>query len=63
MGLFQWAMMALIVSLVTGALSFTGSANGTGTLARVLSGACLAIAVVLFVLIVLGVSVPLPEPG
>ncbi|MDQ3812981.1 MAG: DUF1328 domain-containing protein [Armatimonadota bacterium] len=56
MGFLEWAIMALIVSLVAGALGFTGVARGAATIAKVLFGIFLFIALVLFVLIVLGVS-------
>lgn len=56
MDLLVWAIVALVISLIAGALGFTGVARGAGTIAKVLFGIFLVIAVILFILVVLGVT-------
>lgn len=56
MDILTWAIIALVISLVAGALGFTGVARGAGTIAKVLFGIFLVIAVILFILVVLGVT-------
>jgi uncharacterized membrane protein YtjA (UPF0391 family) len=56
MDLLWWAIIALVISVVAGGLGFTGVAAGAGTIARVLFGVFLLIAIVLFVLVVLGIG-------
>lgn len=56
MDLLFWAVVALIVALVAGGLGFTGVARGAATVSYVLFGIFLFIALVLFVLVLLGVS-------
>ena len=56
MDLLMWAVIALIVSVVAGALGFSGVAKGAGMIAKVLFGIFLIIALILFVMIVLGVG-------
>lgn len=57
MDLLTWAIVALVVSFIAGALGFSGVARGAATLARLLFGIFLAIAVVLFVMVILGISI------
>jgi len=47
MDLLTWAIIALIVAVVAGALGFTGIARGAATVARILFGIFLIIAVIL----------------
>jgi uncharacterized membrane protein YtjA (UPF0391 family) len=54
--LLQWAIIALVVSLIAGALGFSGVAAGAGRIAKVLFGIFLVIAIVLFLLVVLGIT-------
>ena len=56
MDLLFWAIVALVISLVAGALGFSGVAAGAATISRVLFGLFLVIALILFVLIMLGVG-------
>ena len=56
MDLIWWAIIALVVSLVAGGMGFTGLAAGAATISRVLFGIFLLIAIVLFVLVVLGIG-------
>jgi uncharacterized membrane protein YtjA (UPF0391 family) len=56
MDLLWWAVIALVVSLIAGGLGFTGVAAGAATIARVLFGIFLLIAIVLFVLLLLGIG-------
>lgn len=53
----MWAIVALVVSIIAGALGFTGVAAGAATIAKLLFGVFLLIAVVLFVLVLLGIGV------
>jgi uncharacterized membrane protein YtjA (UPF0391 family) len=59
MDLFTLATIALVISLIAGVFGFTGIANGAAAVAKVLFGIFLAIAVVVFLLVVLGVSLVL----
>lgn len=56
MDLLGWAIIALIIAVVAGALGFTGVARGAATISRVLFGLFLVIAVVLFIMLALGIS-------
>ena len=56
MDLIWWAIIALVVSLVAGGMGFTGVAAGAATISRVLFGIFLLIAIVLFILVVLGIG-------
>lgn len=56
MDLLWWAVIALIVSLVAGGLGFSGVAQGAATISRVLFGIFLVIAVILFILVILGIG-------
>ena len=55
MSLLWWAIIALVISLVAGALGFTGIARGSATVARVLFGIFLILAIILFIMVVLGI--------
>ena len=57
MDLLTWAIIALVVSLIAGSLGFTGVARGAATVAKLLFGLFLVIAVVLFILVLVGVDV------
>ena len=56
MDLLGWAVIALVISLIAGALGFTGVARGAGTIAKILFGVFLVIAIILFILLLTGVS-------
>ncbi|RIK39632.1 MAG: DUF1328 domain-containing protein [Chloroflexi bacterium] len=56
MSLLWWAIIALVISLVAGALGFTGIARGSATVARVLFGIFLILAIILFIMVVLGIG-------
>ena len=49
MNLLWWAIIALIVAVVAGALGFTGIARGAATIARILFGIFLVIFIVLLI--------------
>ena len=51
--MLKWAIIFLVVSLVAGALGFTGIASGAARIAKILFGICLAIFLVLLVLAIL----------
>ncbi|MBE9127652.1 MULTISPECIES: DUF1328 domain-containing protein [unclassified Coleofasciculus] len=55
MNLLWWAVIALIVAVIAGAMGFTGVARGAATIARWLFGIFLFIAVAIFVLLALGI--------
>lgn len=46
----KWALIFLVISLVAGALGFTGVARGAATIAKILFGVFLAIFIVLLLL-------------
>jgi uncharacterized membrane protein YtjA (UPF0391 family) len=48
--MLKWAFIFLVISLIAGALGFTGVARGAGTIAKILFGVFLAIFVVLLLL-------------
>ncbi len=56
MELLTWAIIALVISLIAGGAGFTGVAAGAATIARVLFGIFLLIAVVLFAMVLLGIG-------
>jgi len=56
MDLLFWAIIALVISLVAGGLGFSGVAAGAATVSKALFGIFLLIAVVLFVLLLLGIG-------
>ena len=51
--MLKWALIFLVISLVAGALGFTGVARGASAIAKILFGIFLAIFVVLLLLAVL----------
>jgi uncharacterized membrane protein YtjA (UPF0391 family) len=57
MDLLTLAVIALFIAIVAGVFGFTGIASAAATVAKVSSGIFLAIAVVVFLLVVLGVSI------
>jgi uncharacterized membrane protein YtjA (UPF0391 family) len=59
MELLTFAVIALVISLIAGVFGFTGIASGAATVAKVLFGIFLTIAVIIFLLVVLGVSIVL----
>lgn len=54
--MLSFAIGALLISLVAGALGFTGIAKGAAAVAKVVFGIFLAVAVLLFILIAMGIS-------
>jgi uncharacterized membrane protein YtjA (UPF0391 family) len=56
MSLLGWAIVALVVSLIAGGLGFTGVARGAASIAKILFGLFLVIAVILFILVILGID-------
>lgn len=59
MGLLELAIIALIISLIAGALGFTGVARGAGAVAKILFGIFLVIALILFLMVLLGIGIVL----
>lgn len=57
MDLLTWAIIALVVAVIAGALGFTGVSRGAATIAKILFGIFLVIALILFILILTGVSI------
>ncbi|MDR7039071.1 MULTISPECIES: DUF1328 domain-containing protein [Methylobacterium] len=49
MTLLKWALIAFVISLIAGALGFTGIASGAASLARILFGLFLVIAIIIVV--------------
>jgi uncharacterized membrane protein YtjA (UPF0391 family) len=56
MDLLWWAVIALVVALIAGGLGFSGVARGAATIARILFGIFIVIAVILFIMVVLGIG-------
>ncbi len=56
MSLLWWAIIALIISVVAGAMGFSGVSRGAGTIAKVLFGIFLVIAIILFIFVILGMT-------
>lgn len=56
MDLLWWAIIALVISLVAGGLGFSGVAAGAATISKVLFGIFLVIAVIIFIMVLLGVG-------
>jgi uncharacterized membrane protein YtjA (UPF0391 family) len=54
MDLLWWAVIALIVAIIAGALGFTGVSRGAATISKVLFAIFLIIAVVIFILALAG---------
>ncbi len=50
MTLLKWALICFVVSLLAGGLGFTGIAAGAGSLARILFGLFMAIAIIIVVI-------------
>lgn len=46
MSLLRWAIIFLVISLIAGALGFTGVARGASTIAKILFGIFLALFVI-----------------
>jgi len=54
--LLSWAITALLISIVAGLLGFTGIAAGAAVIAKVTFGLFLFIALVLFIMVMLGIG-------
>ncbi|MDB5592466.1 DUF1328 domain-containing protein [Enterovirga sp.] len=48
--MLKWAVIFFVVSLIAGALGFTGIAAGAGRIARILFGLFLALAVIVVII-------------
>lgn len=57
MDLLGWAIIALVVSLIAGALGYTGVARGAASISRLFFVLFLIIAIALFVMVALGISI------
>ena len=51
--MLKWALIFLVISLIAGALGFTGVARGAGSIAKILFGIFLAIFLILLILALL----------
>jgi uncharacterized membrane protein YtjA (UPF0391 family) len=51
--MLKWALIFLVISLIAGALGFSGVARGAATIAKILFGIFLAIFIVLLLLALL----------
>jgi uncharacterized membrane protein YtjA (UPF0391 family) len=56
MGLLGWAVTAAIVAIVAGIMGFTGVASGAATVARLLFGVFLVVALLLFAFSLFGLA-------
>ena len=50
MTLLKWALICFVVSLLAGGLGFTGIASGAGSLARILFGLFMVVAIAIVVI-------------
>lgn len=57
MDLLTWAIIAFIISIIAGALGFTNVAGAARTAAKWLFGIFLVLALLLFLLVLLGIGV------
>ncbi len=57
MDLLTWAIVALVIAVIAGALGFSGVAQGAATISRILFGVFLIVALILFVMVILGIGV------
>lgn len=55
MSLLIWALIAFVIAIIAGLFGFTGVAQGTASVGRLLFGLFLVVAVVFLVLALLGV--------
>lgn len=53
MKLLRWALIAFVISIVAAGLGFTGIASGARTIAKLLFGVFLALAIVIVLIAVL----------
>ncbi|WP_121971619.1 DUF1328 family protein [Leptolyngbya sp. BC1307] len=53
MDLLTWAIIAVVIAVIAGALGFSGVARGAATIARFIFGIFLVVALILFVMTVL----------
>ena len=56
MDLLWWAIIALVISFIAAGLGFSGVAAGAATIAKVLFGIFLVIAIAIFIMIALGIG-------
>jgi len=54
--LVWWALLALVISLIAGALGFTGIGAGAATVSKAIFGVFLVLFVILLALAVLGIA-------
>ena len=56
MSLLWWSIIAFVVAIVAGALGFRGVESGAATIAKVLFGIFLVLALIILVMAILGVG-------
>ncbi len=56
MGLLQWGLVALAISLIAGLLGLTSSAHAIRQIAKALFGFFLTLALIMLVMVVLGIG-------
>ncbi|PSN13037.1 DUF1328 domain-containing protein [filamentous cyanobacterium CCT1] len=54
MDLLTWAIVALVVAAIAGTLGFTGIARGVETIARAMFALFFVVALILFLMVLLG---------
>jgi uncharacterized membrane protein YtjA (UPF0391 family) len=55
--MLKWTLIFLVISIVAGALGFTGIAQGAATIARILFGLFLILAILFLILLLTGINV------
>jgi uncharacterized membrane protein YtjA (UPF0391 family) len=55
--MLKWALIFLVISIVAGALGFSGIAQGAATIAKVLFGLFLILFILVLIMILTGINV------
>jgi len=55
--MLKWALIFLVISIVAGAFGFTGISAGAASIAKLLFGLFLILAILFFILLVTGINV------
>ena len=55
--MLKWALIFLVISIVAGALGFSGIAQGAATIARILFGLFLILFILVLIMLLTGINV------
>jgi uncharacterized membrane protein YtjA (UPF0391 family) len=56
MGLLKWALIFFVIALIAGAFGFTGVAGASASMAKIMFGVFLAVAIAFAVIVMLGIG-------